>query len=145
MAGELLVNGQQIPVTIFVGKAKYGEDKLVSFQVREKATKHEDQHLNQPRAGHDKQVDGYKVAITTHVADGGLLLALMDQQAQRDANKPIDPISIVWGMKTRDGAPPKAWGLTNVVTEFKFDANARNKRVTFDLDCDCDDMQPVVR
>jgi len=145
MAGELLVNGQQIPVTIFVGKNKYGDDKLVSFQVREKVTKHEDQHLNRQRAGHDKQVDGYKAQITLHMADFGLMQALMDQQAQRDALQPIDPISVVFGMKTRDGAPPKAMSLINLVTEFKFDASARNKRVTLDLDCDADDLVPVVK
>jgi hypothetical protein len=145
MAGELLLNGQNVPVTVFVGQNKYGEDKLVSLKVREKVTKHEDQHLNQPRAQHDKQVDGYKANVQSHMANGSLMQALLDQQAQRDANLPIDPISVAFSMKTRDGAAPKAWALTNVTTEFSLDVSARNKRVLIDLDCDCDDLVTVVK
>lgn len=145
MAGELLLNGQNVPVTIFVGQKKFGEDKVISLQVREKVTKHEDQHLNQDRASHDKQVDGYKAMLNLHMSDNGLMQALIDQQAQRDANQPIDPISVAFALKTRDGAPPKAYSLVNLTTEFKFDAGARNKRVTLDLDCDADDLKTVVR
>lgn len=143
MAGELLLNGQNVPVTIFVGQKKFGDDKLVSFKIREKTTKHEDQHLNQPRAGHDKQVDGYSGSIASHMAEGSLMQALLDQQVQRDANQPIDPISIVFAFTPRNGAPSKAYALSNVVTEFDLDVSGRNKRTMTSINYDADDLVPV--
>lgn len=144
MAGELPLNGENVAVTVFVGSKKYGDDKMNSFQVREKTTKHEDQYLNRQRASHDKQVDGYKATFNVDIADNGLFQALLDQQAQRDALLPIDPISIAFALKTRDGAAPKAYVLVNIVTETKLDVSSRNKRVTVDVDCDADDLKAVV-
>jgi hypothetical protein len=143
MAGELLMNGQNVPVKIFVGKKKFGTDILTNFTVGEKATMHEDQHLGEKRAKHDKQVDGYNGGVGAHMANNGLLQALIAQQAQRDANQPIDPISIVFQMETRDGGTPKTYALRNVVTKFRFENGARNKRVALNLDYDADDLVPV--
>jgi hypothetical protein len=77
------------------------------------------------------------------MANNGLMQAFIAQQAQRDANQPIDPISIVFQMETRDGGTPKTYALRNVVTKFRFDNGARNKRVALNLDYDADDLVPV--
>lgn len=141
---RLPLNGQNIPATVFVGKQRFGDDTLVSMQLREKVTKHEDQYLGADRARHDKQVDGVKLNITVHVIDNGLFQALIKQQEQRDNRQPIDDITVVFRMQTRDGAAPKAYAAQNVVTEMKLDASARNKRATIELDCDADRLVPVV-
>ncbi len=143
MAGELLLTGQHTPMRVFVDKEVFGDDLIISCDVTEVVTKFRDDHLGEDRSHPDKQVDGYDLDLSLHVANNRLIQALLNQQAARDARLPIPVIAVQVSLEERATGITSSYIFVDVTTEMKLSIPSRKERLKLDLKCQCRDMQPI--
>jgi hypothetical protein len=145
MPGELLLTGQNTPMRVFVNGEVYGDDILMSAEVTEVTTEFRDDHLGEGRSNPDKQVDGYDLDLTLHVANNRLIQALLDVQAARDARRPIPVIAVMIALEERATGRTSSYIFTQLVTAFRLSIPSRKERLTLNIKCRARDMKPVAR
>lgn len=135
---ELPMNGQQSHIRVLVGNnAPFGRDKVVSWKIKEKVTKFQDDHAGEKFSKTDKQRDGWAISLELHHASDALIRALDAQQVLRENNLPFEPISIQLQLDQRDSSI-KGYLFTEVTTEEDLSMSSRKDRLKYSLECDAE-------
>lgn len=143
-AGDLPLSGAHSKIRILIGNdPPYGDDIVLSWKIKERATKYNDDHIGEDNQKNDKLRDGWSLDLTLHHATTKLIDALEAQQAKREARQPFDPIAIQLQLNERNTGNVKAYLFTQIVTEEELEGKARKDRLTYTLTCDAERRELV--
>lgn len=143
MAGipSLPLTGKNLTLTIFVNQQPLQQtDNAESVQITEQVVQYRDKLLGRTRDRTDEQTTGYDCKIVLQYATTAIISALLAQKAAREANQPIQELSIGMVLAARDST---FHGIILQRCTSKQDLNFSGKddRVKHTLDIQAEDLK----
>ena len=146
MAGEPLLSGDDVSMRFFVNQTKFGEDLIVSADVKPNTTKYRDDHLGARFSRTDMRLWGWDITLKTHYSTDAILAALLAYYtALKTPGTAVPTLAIMLAIQERAGAAKKPGYLfTGVVADFNLSMPGMKERLMQGMDCWAEQVSPFV-
>lgn len=142
--GSPLVGGDDCTMRVFINSARFGEDLIVSADVKANTTKFRDDHAGNKVSKVDIRVWGWDLSIKFHYKTDAMVQALMAfYAAKQTAGVTPVTMAVMLAVQQRDQAAKKpAYLFSPVVADYNLGIPGMKERLTQSLDCWAETWKP---
>jgi hypothetical protein len=144
MAGEPLLSGDDVVCRLFVNQDKFGEDILVSADVKPNTSKYRDDHLGNRFSRTDMRLWGWDISLKAHYSTDALLKAMLAFYTALSTPGTIVPqLAIMLAVQERAGAAlAPGYLFTGVVADYDLGLPGMKERLMQGLECWAEKVKP---
>jgi hypothetical protein len=142
--GAPLLSGDDWMMRVFFNSERFGEDLIVSADVKANTTKYRDDHAGNKSSKVDVRVWGWDISVKFHYKTDRMIQALMKfYAAKRTAGVVPVTMSILLAIQQRDAAALRPGYLFSpVVADYNLSLPGMKERLTQSLDCWAENWTP---
>jgi hypothetical protein len=142
--GAPLVGGDDVTMRVFIDNARFGEDLIVSADVKPNTTKFRDDHAGNKVSKVDIRVWGFDLSIKFHYKTDAMIRALQKfYAAKMNAGSAPVTMAIMLAIQERDQAAKRpAYLFSPVVADYNLSIPGMKERLTQSLECWAETWKP---